>query len=430
MTPEGHVIGFDQLDIRFNRPDIVLASLSPQETSLIGSYYQAYLKRIRDLHIDTTQFTENFNLPSLTIMNRDKIDFKQKGQILLLHLRASDSIHSLAWLNAWVNEVPIYGSKGINISAARKHFQDTSLNVALSEGINSIEVEVMNEVGGTSYRYPLFVSYKSPTPIKEKIYFIGIGSSKFSTPGHDLNWCINDIKSLAEAFKRKYGNLAVVDTLFDGHVTVDNIQRLKRTLQRSGINDKVIIAFSGHGLYSKKFQYFLSTYNMDFDNPEKGGLPYEQLYDLLDGIPARKKLMFIDACNSGELDTAILKAYGTLKSALQIEGVKGAIVSNVDTGRVGMQQLYELTQELFVDVRKTAGANVIAASSALEFAKEEDSLRNGVFTYCILEAFRENKTLTVNQLKQIVETRVPQITKGLQKPTARNQTIDANWSIW
>jgi caspase domain-containing protein len=288
---------------------------------------------------------------------------------------------------------------------------------------------VMNASGGTSYRYPKLVSYKPSVPGKQKLYFIGIGSSKFATAGNDLNWCVSDINSLAGFFKRKYGNSIVIDTIFDKHVTIDSVKHLKERLLKSNVNDKVIVAFSGHGLLDN-YRYFLSTYNINFDKPSEGGLPYEQLYDLLDGIPARKKLMLIDACNSGELDTVIVKTYDTLKNILKTEGVKGTIVSNIDTGKLGIYKIYSLTQELFVDVRKSVGATVIAASSALELAKEDNNLRNGVFTYVILEALKKNKTLTVNDLKQIVETKVPEITKGLQKPTARNQTINNNWLLW
>ena len=55
-------------------------------------------------------------------------------------------------------------------------------------------------------------------------------------------------------------------------------------------NDKVIIAYSGHGMLSKEYDYYLSTYSVNFEKPEQNGLPYDELENLLDSIPARKKL--------------------------------------------------------------------------------------------------------------------------------------------
>ena len=53
-------------------------------------------------------------------------------------------------------------------------------------------------------------------------------------------------------------------------------------------------------MLSKEFDYYLSTYAVNFNNPEENGLPYDELENLLDGIAARKKLLLIDACHSGD----------------------------------------------------------------------------------------------------------------------------------
>jgi hypothetical protein len=97
------------------------------------------------------------------------------------------------------------------------------------------------------------------------------------------------------AFKEKFGTDCFIDTLFNKDVTIKKVMDLKQDLVKTTVNDKVIIAYSGHGLLSDSLDYFLSTYNVNFHKPENGGLAYESLEDLLDSIPARKKLMLIDA---------------------------------------------------------------------------------------------------------------------------------------
>lgn len=76
--------------------------------------------------------------------------------------------------------------------------------------------------------------------------------------------------------------------MFNENVTVSNVKALKQKLQTTTENDKVIVAYSGHGMLSKEYDYYLSTYSVNFDKPEENGLPYDELENLLDSIPARK----------------------------------------------------------------------------------------------------------------------------------------------
>jgi hypothetical protein len=132
---------------------------------------------------------------------------------------------------------------------------------------------------------------------------------------------------------------------------------------KTGVNDKVILAYSGHGLLSKDFDYFLSTYGIDFLDPKKDGLPYELLEDLLDGIPARKKLMLIDACHSGELDKEELATMAQTRAQLG-NANKGVILLIDSAKRAGSRSSFELMQEVFVNVARSTGATVISAAPA------------------------------------------------------------------
>jgi hypothetical protein len=86
-------------------------------------------------------------------------------------------------------------------------------------------------------------------------------------------------------------------------------------------------------------------------------------------------------------------------------------------------------QSLFVNVGKSTGATVISAAAGTQFALERGDLKNGVFTYSILEAMDKNPALKISELKKIVGERVEQLTNGLQKPTCRNETIAVDWNL-
>ena len=44
--------------------------------------------------------------------------------------------------------------------------------------------------------------------------------------------------------------------------------------------------------------------------------------------------------------------------------------------------------------------------------------------------FLKYLTMKISELKKIVGERVVEITKGLQKPTSRNETIAVDWNLW
>lgn len=433
VTKDQKIISFDQLDVKYNRPDKILEAIGNTDTAFINSFKRAYYKRIKKLGIDTAQFRDGYSVPEADIVNREQISYQQKKEILKLKIHAADSIYRLDRLNIWINEVPLFGLKGISIKERRSKVYDTTIAVHLSQGENRIETSVTNVNGTESYHMPLYVNYSPAQPVKETVYFIGIGINEFADSAHNLRWCVKDISNLALKLKEKYPAI-IIDTLFNRNVTVSNVRKLKQQLLKTTVNDKVIIAYSGHGMLSKQYDYFLSAYNVNFSQPEENGIAYEEIENLLDGIAARKKLLLLDACHSGELDKDELLA---IQDNQRKTGNRGVLVNRgsneEETGRtktVGLQNSFELMQSLFVNVGKGTGAVVIAAAGGVQFAQERGDLQNGVFSFALLEAMEQYKTMTVSQLKTYVEKRVEDMTKGHQRPTTRNELKETDWMLW
>ena len=430
VTKDLKVITFEQLDVKYNRPDKVLEGIGNSDTALIKSYRKAYEKRIKKLGIDTTAFREGYSVLEADFANRDAIEYEQKTGILKLIIKANDSTYKLDRFNVWVNETPLFGQRGINIRKRNKNDFDTTIIVKLSQGENRIETSITNVNGTESYRMPLLLNYTPAVKEKEMTRFIGIGIDKFSDSQYNLEYSSKDIRDLAKKLKEKYKDDIIIDTLFNENVTVSNVKALKQKLQQTSVNDKVIISYSGHGLLSKDYDYYLSTYAVNFQKPEENGLAYDELENLLDSIPARKKLMLIDACHSGEVDKEEGIAMQRMADSLGLK--KGIILddSTTQTQQLGLQNSFELMQSLFVNVGKSTGATIISAAAGNQFALERGDLKNGVFTYSILEAMEKNKTMKISELKKIVGERVEQLTNGMQKPTSRNETIAVDWDIW
>jgi WD40 repeat protein len=421
-------LSFDQFDLEYNRPDKILSALGSNDTALIRAYRNAYYKRINKLGLDTISFKEGFSIPELKIQNRDSIRYEQKDGLLKLHLLGK-STTVLDRINVWVNEVPVFGKRGIDLHHRSKKNIDTTISITLSNGKNIIEASVTNSNQKESYRSPLVVEYTDDKLQKEMLHFIGIGINRFADSKHNLQYCNKDISDLALNLKIKYGNSMSIDTLFNENVTISNIKALKQKLMHTKENDKVIIAYSGHGLLSKNYDYYLSTYAVNFEKPEENGLPYDALENLLDSIPARKKLMLIDACHSGEVDKEEALAMNKMADSMGLSRGSELLVYDT-TQRFGLNNSFELMQSLFVNVGKSTGATIIAAAAGNQFAQERGNLKNGVFTYCILEAMKDHPTMKISELKKNVGERVEQLTHGMQKPTSRNETIAVDWEVW
>ncbi len=97
---------------------------------------------------------------------------------------------------------------------------------------------------------------------------------------------------------------------------------------------------------------------------------------------------------------------------------------------LGMKNSFELMQELFANVNRGTGATVISASGGTQFAHEDGKLKNGVFTFSILELMQQHPEMNVSELKTKVGERVLELTNGLQKPTSRSENIEFDWRVW
>lgn len=428
VTKDLKLITFKQLDIKYNRPDIILQELGNVDTALIKSYRKAYEKRIQKLRIDTTSFKNEYALPEADFVNRNIIESQQSRPYISLQIRAIDSTSKIERFNLWVNDVPNYGQRGIRLKGQNKNTFDTTIIVNLSEGENLIETSVTNSNGTESYRVPLVINYQPATNKKHVTHFIGIGMDRFSDTKYNLQYSAKDIRDLSVKLKEKYGSQIIIDTLFNENVTVHNVKKLKKKLLETSVDDKVIIAYSGHGLLSKDYDYFLSTYSINFKTPEVNGLSYDDLENLLDSIPARKKIMLIDACHSGEVDKDEMLAMN--KSAASM-GLKGVVIDNEvsQSNPLGLKNSFELMENLFVNVRKNTGATIISAAAGNQYAIESGELKNGVFTYALLDALKKYPLIKVSELKKLIFEKVYMLTNGLQHPTYRSENTGIDWKL-
>lgn len=432
----GYAIGnkgypYTQFDLFYNRPDLVLQELEFLTSDQQEIYNQAYQKRLKNTNATgNIEALTSGDIPTAKLVIEGDT-FTTTSDSVALTIEFKDKSYQLTHWNLWVNGVPIFGKAGEQFMFKTDEAR-LQLAVKLTKGNNTIQVSCTNSLGVESLKKERSI-YCDVAHNEGKLYFIGIGVSKYKNEDYNLTYADKDIRDLEKLFKDTYNAQSYI--LTNQNATKEAILDLKKVLQQTTVNDKVIISFSGHGLLDESLNFYCATHDVDFDHPEEKGLQYSDIEWLLDGIPSRQNLVFIDACNSGTIDKdeEILNEE-VVSNNQTVANTKGSI--GTKTKKVTTQDSFTLMGELFSDVSNSNGAVIIAAAGGREFALENEEWQNGAFTFALREALEKqladtnkDKAITVEELKSFVLQKVLALTNGKQHPISRQSNLLNNFEV-
>lgn len=433
----------EQFDLRYNRPDIVLSRLGFVPEKVIRAYNRAYQKRLQKMNFTEEMLSEEVHLPQIKVTS-EKLPLYTPQTEIDFQLNAFDSKYNLDRINVFVNNIPVYGLRGIDVRERQVKEVTEAVRLKLVSGRNKVQVSCLNEKGVESLLETFEIECQEEAK-KPNLYLAVISVSEYQNPKMNLKYAVKDGGDLIRLLTRKneYYDRIFVDTLLNRNATRERIVDLKKKLNQVEIDDQVIVFVSGHGLLDDRLDFYFATHDIDFENPSARGVKYDDLENLLDGIPARKKLLLIDACHSGEVDKSRLQR-STDQTAVLAKNQKGTVKTytypsdaSEEHYQVGIKTSFELMQELFANVSKGSGAVVIAAAAGNSYALESDEWRNGVFTYAILSGLRDrtadlnrNGHITVTELKDFTSQEVQRLTKGEQKPTSRSENLEFDFKVF
>lgn len=432
---DGQLYDFDQFDLQFNKPDAVLAKVGQTPPAMVEAMKKARLKRLRLLGY--VKEPDNFDLHVPVVeLTGDLHPFTEKSS-LNLSISAADSKEFLDRVMVYVNGVPLMGKNGFSIKNQQLKKYDKTIAVPLVAGDNIIEVEVYNVKGSRSLRTQQTVRCEIPAA-KPDLYLVAIGVSTYADATRNLRYATKDAKDLIDLFTQKnkfYNKISTLDIL-EGDFSKTAFQKIQQLLSSSKEKDHVILFYAGHGLVDPSLDYYLAHQGIDFSNPAVNGIAYAEIEDLLDGIPARNRLILLDACFSGEIDkeTAVL---------IQKENTQtGPVVfrsadQGLAAGNTEAERVYNLMRRWFVDLRAATGATVLTSSSGLEYAQESKQWENGAFTECLLNGLKNGKAdankdgqVMLSELRQYLAEEVPKLTSDGQRPTFRVENLSKDWRVW
>ena len=446
---------FEQFDLRFNRPDIVLERLGRASAEEIQSYRAVHERRLRKMGFSESMLTGDFHVPDVEIAAAPPVS--TDARTLTLHVRSSDDRYPLDRLNAFVNDVPVFGTAGIGVPDRQAQRDERDVTVPLVPGTNKIQVSVLNQQGAESLKRTVYTTSTADAAAGD-VYVVAVGVSHYLNPRYNLRFAAKDATDLIGAYRGiearagSHSQVHVLD-LTNEKATRAGIRAARAWLEQSHPNDLVVVFAAGHGMTDARDDYYFGTYDIDPQNPQTNGLPYEEFEALLDGIPALKKMLLIDTCFSGEVDkdtpTLVAGADAGTDGTVQMRTFKAprgvfvtpdtppaASLAGASAGSTAASDVLHF-QDMFADLRRGTGAVVISSASGNEFALEGEQWNNGVFTYALLSGLRDGKadanhdgTVTVGELQAYVIEAVRKLTAGGQNPTVRRENLDFDFAVY
>ncbi len=417
------IIPLKQGDLLYNQPGKVLEYLEAPKTE-IDFYNQLHQIRLNKYKASKNAATLSQSVIQLNV----SVHLSEKNAQLTVTANAAENITAL---QVMVNGCPV----DLSLQKINSRQLHQTFSIALNAGQNIIYTWIEDEKGNRSR----FDEQKILGEFKDtgKWYFVGIGVSQYLDTMQNLKYADKDIRDISKFLSSQYPGI-IIDTLLNEEVTVDNIKKLAAKLKATHSDDKVMVSFSGHGLLDKENKFWYATHDINFAEPEQAGFSMAAIAAMLQNIPARYRMITLDACHSGDVVQASMGAVSKteiLQEPAKAEpGIKGNILLSVKRGDKSSSQLLKSMQMVFTDQLSNTGVNLIAASSGTEFALEGKEWNNGVFTYALINGWsfgaRErlsNSAMHYRGLKQYLQQTVSSLTSGRQTPNTVMENGEINW---
>ncbi len=421
---QSEIFSFEQFDAYLNQPHKVLRAFGCSDSSLIQAYETAYLKRMRVLGFQPDTKLSFSSLPTFQTIKMHE----EKPGFVKFSFSANKGQNKLSKLEVYNNGTLIF-SEAVNAEQSSRFDKDLSFET--SSGINRFEFILKDEKGVESPRITRYFNNTSAT--KSDLYLVVIGSEKFKNNKFDLAYAVKDATDMANNMSNsKAFNTVKVRKLFNQSFTADSIKTLNNFFTGAGVNDVVMVFYAGHGYLDNDMSYYFPTYYTDFSDPKINSVAYKNFEKLFAGIKPLKKLMFIDACFSGEVD----------EDELYIDENKKAKKDSTRAVRLAgstfaQSTALEMSKAVFSDLRQNSGATIISSAGGTEAAFEGEKWNNGLFTHCVLEGLKNykadangDKKITLNELQKFVAEEVYKLSDGKQSPTYRMENTVLDYELW
>ena len=248
-----------------------------------------------------------------------------------------------------------------------------------------------NDIGSRGATVETVSEKKSDPPA---LHAVVVGVSDYKGDALDLKYAAKDARDFSNALNTAAGKLFNFDGtnrihLYPIHTEADrkffpdkkSIQSVFESIgKQAQPNDVLLIFFAGHGVMNTSDQqfYFLTADASAMANPEGAGISTKELFEWIQPsrIKAQKRVLILDACNSGQAINDIVK----LGDANQ--GYTGARSDEQGKFIKAIDKLNE-----------RSGLFILSAAASDQSAYEMGRYNQGVLTYALLKSAKEDPSV-------------------------------------
>jgi uncharacterized caspase-like protein len=202
-----------------------------------------------------------------------------------------------------------------------------------------------------------------------------------------------------------------------------------------GVDDTVVVFVAGHGTHARDAaaDYYFATHEIDVHDIPHTSAPYELIEALFEGTAARRRLLLMDTCESGERDdedAPAVAAAGT--RGLRARTTRAFVLDAGGAAPARAAVVYARDRFIDNDLARRSGLVVLSSSRGSEASFERDEWKNGAFTAELLRALTSRVAdkdgrgaVGTGELRDYLESAVAARTSGLQHPTIDRDNLEA-----
>ncbi len=411
---DGQDMANNEGDVRFNRPDIILERLGYADPDLNKKLKRLWEKRMRkngysiasnkfnSIHINKVEYDPsnllNDQTISMEVFYNDPI--KNANNLIVYHN------------GSLIKELPLIANS-----------KSAKISLNFINGTNDFTFFIKSSDNLMSRSYDIKIHNESLTQKtnKPEFYFIGMACDKYSDSTYNLSFAEKDVTDAEQFFRQNASNNFHSLKVTGKELTSDVINKVSTFVSTAMSDDIIVVYFAGHGMLDADLNYYLSSSLTNFQNPKENSIPMAELENILNQSKSVNRLLFLDACHSGEIDKHDITGTTTSnqKNNIKFRGNNGLKTA-------GAKDENMLMNEFFNDVRLAAGMNIISSSEGAELSMEGGDWENGLFTYTLKKALNDqtidldkNFEITVSEFAIYLNKEVSSASQGKQNPGLR-----------